>query len=425
MKRKSADISPPPSTNNVKQTSEAPDYGSKEYWEARYKSNTSLGTIDGEAATSGSTSESDANKPGRIVDGVKLSPNVEAGHAWYFTYEELRPLIMGLILDVNDDEVEVEDYLSDDGWEEVDADAHDSINDEADQEDSEHSEDDTEPKDTTSYDENISLIDPLESYLKHLPTNLQSRPKSILEIGCGDVPLGSSLTSELNSLQLSTDHDVRHVVCSVECIDYSSVVIDNLNKQQKELIQTQHLPADTKKYLPPLHPKYSTCDARKLPYTSNSISIILEKGTLDAMLSHPDEGIPNSISIVKEMARVCEVNGAILIVSHLNARDEKGMGWMNDVVLVGLKEELTERRKTRNTDGGNSTEETEIVWSIEVHGGEAIDEDDGNERYGPAVYILKKKGISTSLFTEIMEKKKKNDGVDDVLPVNIEFLTYS
>jgi len=418
MKRKSTDISLPSSTDNVKQISDAPDYGSKEYWEARYKS-----TTNGDAAAkNGSTlSSSDASKP-RIVDGVKLAPDVEAGHAWYFTYEELRPLIMGLILDVHDDEVEVEDYLSDDGWEEVNDDAKDSVNDEADQEDAEDLEETEE--DTESNGDNISIIDPLEAHLKQLPTKLQSRPKSVLEIGCGDVPLGSSLTAELNSLQLSTERDARHVVCSVECIDYSSVVIDNLNKQQKDLMQTQHLSADTKKCLPPIHPKYSTCDARQLPYASNSISIILEKGTLDAMLSHPDEGIPNSISIVKEMARVCEVNGGILIVSHLNARDEKGMGWMNEVVLVGLKEEWMERRKNRNTDGDNSTDQTEIVWSIEVHGGEAIDEDD-NESYGPAVYILKKKGISSSVFTEIMEKKKKTDGVDDVLPVNIEFLTYS
>eukprot|EP00956_Cyclotella_meneghiniana_P032408 scaffold89144_cov22-Cyclotella_meneghiniana.AAC.2 len=91
MKRKSTDISPPSSTDNVKQTSEAPDYGSKEYWEARYKS-----TTDGDAAAkNGSISSSGASKP-RIVDGVKLASDVEAGHAWYFTYEELRPLILGL-----------------------------------------------------------------------------------------------------------------------------------------------------------------------------------------------------------------------------------------------------------------------------------------------------------------------------------------
>ena len=39
---------------------------------------------------------------------------------------------------------------------------------------------------------------------------------------------------------------------------------------------------------------------------------------LDAMLSDTEEGLSNCAQIVKEMARVTNEGGAILIVSHLN-----------------------------------------------------------------------------------------------------------
>lgn len=404
-------------------TSPDPDYGTKEYWEARYKSHKLL---DGDikANADGDSANYDGT---RIVDGVKLSDEVQARHAWYFSYEELRPLILGLVTETDDNEVDVDEYVSDDGsdaWEEVEEDGD---------EDGDNDEDFDDLSDPpASSDE----VDPLEAHIKQ--SKLESH-KSVLEIGCGDVPLGWELATELNSLQQSTGCNARNAVSSIECIDYSENVIGDLNKQLLDEMQKQRQDATTKyeELIPPIHPKFTAYDARSLPHESNSVSIILEKGTLDAMLSHPTEGISNSISIVKQMARVCEIGGAILIVSHLNARSRNGMEWVNNVLMVGLKEEWMERRKKqqeRNSlNAGTGNEE--VLWSVEVHGGADSNDngkggdeaDDGLEPdYGPAVYILKKKGVAPSIFKQIMDKKKGESGDDnDVLPVKLEFLSYS
>lgn len=434
----------PSNSNVIKQPKASmPDYGSKEYWEARYKSN--LLPANTHDDTSAATNADAAEEGTRVVDGVELSTEVQAGHAWYFSYEELRPLILRLVVDCNDDkeEIEVDDYLSDDGsdgWEEVDDDeavegeGMNSAHEEEDEDPDAQSDPEAQETDSTDGD----VIDPLEAYLKQ-STSL-SQPKTVLEIGCGDVPLGSSLTSELNSLQCSTGCNARNIVRSVECVDYSEIVIDELKKQQQEQIQSNHTEVDStnqsKGQYSLIYPKYTASDARQLPHASNSMSIILEKGTLDAMLSHPTEGVTNSIAIVKEMARVCKVGGAILIVSHLNARTEKGMGWVTDVLLAGLKEEWMERKRNQNQqfDNRSDLDVDIILWSIEVHGGEeANDEDhseDGEEQessHGPAVYILKKKGVDSSIFRQIMEKKKQKNGDDneDSPPVKLEFLSYS
>ena len=418
MKRKAPTSSSTASTTNegtdankeAKQS--APDYGSKEYWEARYRANLLV------------AHDTSANDNTECVDGVELPSEAQAGHAWYFSYEELRPLILRVLCNGDEEgEVDIDDF-ADEEWEEVDDEADQS------EEDANECDDDndevvqSDQEETASTNDNGSdeaEIDILEAHLVQ-STSQSNRPKNILEIGCGDVPLGSSLTAELNALQLSSGTNARQIVSSVECIDYSSMVIDVLNERKNQGIQQQrkHQTTDTKHQ--PIHPIYKTLDARHLPHPSNSISFILEKGTLDAMLSHPTLGPSNSISVIKEMARVVEVGGAILIVSHLNAREEKGMSWVNDVLLSGLREEWLERKREKRSD---DDAKDEILWSIEVHGGEAnesccnVDEEQ-EPHFGPAVYILKKVAVSSCVFAEIMKRKG-----DDEVPVKMEFLTYS
>ena len=418
MKRKASNEAQPPASEKtcIKQIkSSAPDYGSKFYWEARYKG--SLPSVD-----------APNNTGNRLVNGVDLS-EVQAGHSWYFSYEELRPLIVDLILNDEDDvsDVLVEDYLTDDdgddGWEEV----SDGVKDDELNEDDSASDSSVQESQT---DTNNNEIDPLEARL--IEASSQSthsrRPKSVLEIGCGDVPLGASLAFELNDLQNSTGCNARNIVSRVECIDYSSVVIENLEKEQR---QQQQQNSTTRLKVPPIHPIYSVNDARSLPQIeNNSISLILEKGTLDAMLSHPNDGITNSIAIIKEMARICRINGSIFIVSHLNAREEKGMGWVRDVLLLGLKEEWLERERNRRD---NNDDEMEVLWSIEVHGGDSTcdygdeKEEDYEPSFGPAVYILKKRGVTPTIFRDIIMKKEKSSGsYEDITPpVRLKFLTYS
>jgi SAM-dependent methyltransferase len=198
-----------------------------------------------------------------------------------------------------------------------------------------------------------------------------------------------------------------------------------------------------------LQASFDSLDARDLPYAQNSYDIVIEKGTLDAMLSDPEEGIRNCIQTVKEMARVTNVGGSILIVSHLNANEDKGMGWLEDVVFSGLKEEFKERRqvaiKKQSQSKSDSSREKETeneegyVWSVEVHGGEGQivegneeeEEEDGEITFGPAVYIIRKKSVTAAVARELYSKKRdaeKNDidEEDDMAmpPVKVTFLTY-
>lgn len=112
------------------------------------------------------------------------------------------------------------------------------------------------------------------------------------------------------------------------CCDYSSVCIDAL---------LHHHALDNKN---PNDDKlqYTTADARKMPqYADRSMDVILDKGTLDAMLSDEKDGKRNSIAIVQECARVLRIgSGGMLIVSHLNANNIKGMDWLQSVVFEGL-----------------------------------------------------------------------------------------
>lgn len=155
------------------------------------------------------------------------------------------------------------------------------------------------------------------------------------------------------------------------------------------------------------------------------------------------------IQIVKEMARVTSEGGAILIVSHLNANEAKGMGWLEDVVFRGLKDEFLERHKWDRRKGietsGETDDEKEYVWSVQVHGlGNEIDgelDDDAVPVYGPAVYIIRKKCVPASVAKELFGPKEKEESAEGAAgnatkkgmeeegllkmpPVKLEFLTY-
>ena len=425
MKRKSSDtIATDDGTD-----SKVPKYGTKEYWEARYKSHLPEVTVDDTSYT---------------LDGVVLSRDaMKSGHEWYFTYDELKPLIMPLILGSTDNEVAESDYdeCSDaESWVEEEeggeegSDAepkaeNDSTNDNA-QEDTEEDIEEQEPDIDT--------------------TNL--KPKRVLEIGCGDVPIATSLLSDLVSLQQSDNGSNANLIEEVTCIDYSEVVIETLIKQQKK--QEQQNSSGKKDITQQLQPTFQALDARSLPFESNTYDLIIEKGTMDAMLSDEVDGIPNCIKIVEEMARVTSEGGAILIVSHLNANEDKGMGWLEDIVFSGLKDEFLERRKqkrkeTKSTkDTADNDDEKEYIWSVEVHGGEGkyLDADgkeienpseDDTPTYGACVYIIKKKSVPASIARDLFGKKKKETPEDgdansddekpelmEMPPVKLEFVTY-
>lgn len=274
------------------------------------------------------------------------APN--AHHAWYFTYPELRALLWPLIFGHDDDE-----------------------------EDANHA-DTSEKEDSPLQQRREGLV----------PKGL---PISVLEVGCGDVPLINELAEEL----LKTNARVERLV---GC-DYSASAIAALQQeqQQKEIRSTStnnetHVASPQENKV-----SYVQADARQLPYSDSSVSLILEKGTLDAMLSDK-EGPTHCRSILSECARVLCRNGYILLVSHLNAHTDEGMEWLQDIVIPGLLQAAAE------DEGGEG-----VDWNIEVHGSagedndeEGADDDDNGTTEtddvggspGPAVYILHKLPLS-------------------------------
>jgi len=430
MKRKSSDTIAADDGNDT--TSKVPKYGTKEYWEARYKSHLPGVTVDESSYT---------------LDGVVLSKEaINAGHSWYFTYDELKPLIMPLILGSTDNEVAESDECSDtESWVEEEEEEEEGSDTEP------RAENDSSTNDNTQEDTEEDMEQQQE--LPHIDTT-NLTPKRVLEIGCGDVPIATSLLSDLVSMQQSDNGSNANLIEEVTCIDYSEVVIETLIKQQKKLEQEQQNSSGKKDTTHQLQPTFQALDARSLPFESNTYDLIIEKGTLDAMLSDDVDGIPNCIKIVEEMARVTSEGGAILIVSHLNANEDKGMGWLEDIVFSGLKDEFLERRKqkreeTKSTkDTADNDDEKEYVWSVEVHGGEGkyLDangkeienpSEDDTPTYGACVYIIKKKSVPASIARDLFGKKKKETAEDgdansddeklelmEMPPVKLEFVTY-
>lgn len=473
------------STRSTASSSEklpAPKYGSREYWDARYKSHASFD----EKLLAVDDSAVDADGDGCVVDGIVLSREaMKPGHEWYFSYDELRPLIMPLILG-NDDVVgsEYDDDGDAESWvEEEEGDG------DGDGDDGERTDDDEDGDDDSiiAEDESGGTGVTLQSRFEKKPDNpneamerpssdsnghgelsghTEHVPKRVLEVGCGDTPLGASLATDLISMHADMGIDARALVGEITCIDYSYIVVQKLNGQGSDEHES-HPSNDASIWnkIEKLRPNYQAIDARSLPFSSNTYDLVLEKGTLDAMLSDDEEGLSNCIRIVKEMARVTSDGGAILIVSHLNANDPKGMSWLEDVVFNGLKNEFLERRqlnrdrnasraksldeKTKARTSENDIEyngdEKEYVWSVEVHGGgsqhldangEEVDDSDEDAVYGPAVYILKKKSVPASIAKELFGKKKGGRAKEDVgkneaeielvemPPVKLTFMTY-
>jgi len=419
-------------SNNEKAA--CPSYGSQSYWDERYKNNSAK---DDQATISMDDKISQVEEEG--------SP----GFSWYFSYNELRPLLLPLLLgrdeeeeewsdceemeeilegsDDDDDDDNVDGGESDASDDSDEVDAKEELEEEIKTDDSneknaieevEESETETDAESEHNHekgngDGETSLDESFAAKLK----DPKRPPKTFLEIGCGDVPLGAELCIDLLKLQEIAKADAKLAVVKIVCFDYSKMCIDLLLRQQEEEQK------DTSEHAPKqLRVDYKVHDARDLPYKDSEFHVIVDKGTLDAMLSDKVEGKRNCIKIVSEAARILAVDGYILIVSHLNANGPEGLSWIDEVLATGLK------------DGDSASD-----WRIEVHGNDADDdadeddvapdgqvnvniqenaenEDDGlnspSTQYGPAVYIIRK------------IKGSKDQGQDDSSRVDMKFFGY-
>jgi len=309
-----------------------PSYGSKSYWDQRYEK---LLVQDPDKQRA---------PPANNDDGP------DAFHSWYFSYEDLKPIILALILggkeeadrlvlsrnseDENDsceaisekqvnpadappdpsndistslppneseqrdcttNKQELDENNSDkeDGWEEVDGD-DDSVDGEEDEE-------------VSQTETGMSI----------------EGPCAILEVGCGDVPLVLGLAKDLESLQgnlLDDDKDSKNMsskpfVNCIVCTDYSETLVSTLKRMQQK---KRKCVADTDKDQTStatigtarnVRIEYLVADARNLPFPDRSFHLILEKGTMDAMISDAEVGVSNCIKIVSDCARTLAIGG--------------------------------------------------------------------------------------------------------------------
>lgn len=404
-------------SNDKKETDEqsekpTPAYGTQEYWENRYKNN-----------ANGGKSEKNEDDP-------------EAFHAWYFQFDELAPILLPLIVgsaeyeaneDDNDDpsEVEREKEEASNGvqsettekqgtassFSEDKDDADNTNSDDAEQNDKDLDGSETNDgdgdgddcSDTGSY-EGFEIVemdeeddDDADSVAQRVGL-AKNGPISVLEVGCGDVPLGLDLALSVQKFGNQTKQDPSQILEKIVCLDYSKSVIQTMKDEQQQSQKSEQS-------IPLL---YEVGDARDLVYKNESFEVILEKGTLDAMLSDSDGlGQTNCRKIVSECGRVLKIGGYFVIISHLNAHVESGMEWLNNVIVPGLRAA------------------GKYEWLIEVHGSDIEipsdddDEGEGNEKEiespGPAVYFIEKVGVLA----------EKETGASDEQPtIPLKFYNY-
>ena len=359
---------PPPLPSSPRATkdegghsSTAPAYGSKSYWQERY-----------------------AKK--------------EAHHSWYFSYTELRPILLPLLLGGTPPPVEEGDESDEEeGTEETDtaeqpsakrarvetaADDHvnlnnaDSVDCDADTEEDHDTEEGGEENGTESNDEDEWQVvveedcddddddDDGSSVQMDRGDGLAKQgPVSVLEVGCGDVPLGVALAKDLQELQQTTALPSAAIVDTVVCIDYSTAVIERMREEHQQ-ISTDPTSPTTAQRQSATRVDFRAMDARHLvEFTDASFGLIIDKGTLDAMISDTEQGVEHCIAIVAQCARVLTAPGYLVLVSHYNATQDKGLHWLQEVVHPAL---LRQR---------------EATFHIECHG-----HPDG----GPAVYVIYK-----------------------------------
>lgn len=491
-----------------------PKYGEQAYWEERYKQllenqndpdTTNTGEQDCEP--SNNTNNKRQKMDEQTINKNNNSPSPY--HSWYFSYEELRPLILPIILGENRDESLVGDHDGHgeqgetgnlpvqeheeeemkDGGEKIvqndkefkDKKRHQDKTEDANknfdnpnppiahgQEEEEEAEDDDEEEtwqvidqDAEEDEESIDRGDGL----------IANGPISILEIGCGDVPLGVGLACELQALQTAkaSTSPIINGVKKILCVDYSPTVIEQMNKEHDHLIRrppnsnnnNENKENDNNRTLPL---EFAVVDARQLPMEKESIELILEKGTLDAMLSDPTNGIKHCQRTVRECARVLTHGGCLVIISHWNAHSERGMQWLHEIIFPGLQPSLpvgageaaaaaaaaTSSTESNNKNDflkqDNSKQNHCDHWVVEVHGKDEastiLENHDSKEQMnpifnevgpGPAVYVMHKlrptstlesSNIGSSMTMTMTTENVTNDGVGERPTIPVKFYTY-
>ena len=157
---------------------------------------------------------------------------------------------------------------------------------------------------------------------------------AVLEIGCGDSPLISSL--EGRALDLFG-------------IDFSKTIIEGLITEQKKSSAAQYL------YM----------DARKMTFQAEQFDFIIDKGTIDAMLCDSKKGFANVRQILSECVRVMKRTARIMLVSNMEFESDNFSETMQNCIIPVL------------SDGEH------LNWKLDVH---AVRNGDGTSH--ATVYVF-------------------------------------
>jgi Methyltransferase domain len=476
-----------------------PNYGSKEYWERRYdKNNDRTKNPLFSAITTSTASPALLLLPGEDDDDNVNDQDPAPLHSWYFTYEELRPILLPILLGGKDDDADdSDDDESDDEQEEDHNDDHpggdvvretndqkphdernvgfcgtgatESMKSSADDDDDDVDDDDdgamghhkvADSRPTTSASDaakeivdddcsassyvaeeeegdNDEMIEEIVEVLadddddddddarRNTPGLAKMGPVRVLEIGCGDVPLGVDLAKELLALQNDTGGSAEAIVQQILCTDFSETVIRKLQQQPSPPYSNNAL-------------TFRTMDARAMDLPDASYELILDKGTLDAMLSDPNDGVKNCVAIVAECARVMTAPGCIVLVSHLNAHTSNGVQWLHEVVFAGLKRHSRNATFRVDVHGNDVAEESSSV-SSDHPGSDGVIKATANHSAGPAVYVIHKhyktdgekvtvntkNGADDGKVTNYKDDDDEDDDAETVSIIPVQFFTYS
>lgn len=179
-----------------------------------------------------------------------------------------------------------------------------------------------------------------------LPSRL-SEQWSALEIGCGDRPLLPDLAA-----------DPHFAGCRAICFDYAPTVVRALRHAAREAARNDpSLPVMS----------YEQADARSLVYPNDSFDIVIDKGTIDAMMCSDTQGVSNARQICSEAARVVSPGGLLIVVSHMSPTGDEGSVFLSKSLLPAL-----------------SARSPEWLWDVGVHF------DESAEETGPFVYTVRK-----------------------------------
>ena len=188
------------------------------------------------------------------------------------------------------------------------------------------------------------------------------RTIDVLEIGCGDAPL-------LPALPLGMARGRR------VAIDFSAHVIEKLLKEAPSSSSCEFLVEDAR---------------RMRTFAAHSFDLLIDKGTLDAMLCDPRLGARNVRQIFQQVTRIMRPTGAFLIVSHLSFASEEFQDMLQSVVMPVLIEEDRSRQWSlevfQTDEDGEDEEEEEVDCEDEEE-----DEEEKKAQRAATVYLYRRR----------------------------------